>query len=64
MEIGTALEKLYPGKMDWETDRFLIGSRALVEEFKKGGADPRLLADRLDANLEKYLERRARYLLY
>jgi uncharacterized protein YbbC (DUF1343 family) len=63
-ELGVAFEKLYPGKIDWEVDRFLIGSRELVEAFKKGTGDPRLLADQLDAQNEKYLTRRARYLLY
>ena len=64
LELGVAFEKLYPGKIDWEVNRFLLGSRTLVDTFKKGGADPRLLADQLDALNEKYLARRARYLLY
>ncbi len=63
-ELGVAFEKLYPGKIDWEVNRFLLGSRMLVDTFKKGAADPRLLADQLDALNEKYLARRARYLLY
>ena len=64
MELGAAFEKLYPGKMDWEVNRFLIGNRTLIDTLKKGGADPRLLSDKLDAENEKYLARRARYLLY
>lgn len=64
MEIGAALEKLYPGKIDWEVNRFLLGSRAILDRLKKSDADPRRLADELDALNEKYLARRARYLLY
>ncbi|HEY3744483.1 MAG TPA: exo-beta-N-acetylmuramidase NamZ domain-containing protein [Bryobacteraceae bacterium] len=64
MELAVGIEKLFPGKMNWETDRFLIGSRELVDTLKKGGADARLLTDKLDAANEKYLARRARYLLY
>jgi len=64
MEIGVALEKLYPGKIDWEVNRFLLGNRAIVDALKKPGADARMLADQMDALNEKYLARRARYLLY
>jgi uncharacterized protein YbbC (DUF1343 family)/CubicO group peptidase (beta-lactamase class C family) len=64
MELAVAFQKLYPGKIDWEVNRFLIGSRELVDALKKGGGDARLLADHLDALNEKYLARRARYLLY
>ena len=64
MELAVGLETLYPGKIDWEVNRFLIGNRMLVDTLKKGGGDPRLLADDLDAQNEKYLARRARYLLY
>ena len=63
-ELGVAFEKLNPGKIDWESNRFLIGNRKVVELLKKGGADPRLLAQELEAENEKYLVRRARYLLY
>ena len=59
-----ALEQLYPGTIDWEINRFLLGNRALVEAFKKGGGDARAIADQLETENEKYLVRRARYLLY
>ena len=64
MELAVAFEKLYPGKMDWEVNRFLLGSRATLDVIKRGDADPRLLTEQLDAQNEKYLTRRARYLLY
>ena len=52
------------GKIDWEANRFLVGNRATLDAFKRPDADARLLADELDAQNEKYLARRARYLLY
>ena len=64
MELGAAFEKLHPGKIDWEANRFLIGNQELVGILKKGQADPRGLAAEIDAQNEKYLARRARYLLY
>jgi uncharacterized protein YbbC (DUF1343 family) len=63
-ELASAFEKLYPGKIDWEVNRFLIGNRKLIDTLKSGTADPRALADQLDTQNEKYLARRARYLLY
>ena len=64
MELAVAFQKLYPGKIDWEVNRFLIGNRAVIEAIKRGDDDARLLAGQLDAENEKYLARRARYLFY
>ena len=64
MELAVAFEKLYPGKIDWEVNRFLVGNRRIIEAIKKKDADAKLLADELEAENEKYLARRARYLLY
>jgi uncharacterized protein YbbC (DUF1343 family)/CubicO group peptidase (beta-lactamase class C family) len=63
LEIAAALLKLYPGKVDLEVNAKLIGSRAVIEALRKG-EDPRLIFDRTEAEKEKYLARRARYLLY
>ena len=63
MELGAALEKLYPGKVPWESNLRLIGSRALAEALRSG-QDPRALVEKLEPDLRRFLERRARHLLY
>lgn len=63
IEIAYALEKLYPGKMDFELNRRLIGSRVLVEAMK-AGQDSRVNASILNQGLESFLEVRKSYLLY
>jgi uncharacterized protein YbbC (DUF1343 family) len=63
MELGAALEKLYPGRLPWESNLRLIGARSLAESLRKG-QDPRALEQGLEAGLGRFIERRARYLLY
>ncbi len=62
-EVGYALEKLYTGKMDFETDRFLIGNRKVIEALK-AGQDPRTIVQSMEDELRVFLLRRAPYLLY
>jgi uncharacterized protein YbbC (DUF1343 family) len=63
LELAYALEKLYPGKINLETNRLLIGNRRLIERMK-AGEDPRALEQSLEEGLSAYLERRRPYLLY
>jgi uncharacterized protein YbbC (DUF1343 family) len=63
MELGVALEKLYPGKIPWDANLRLIGSRALVERMRKG-EDPRLLEWSVADSVAPFLEIRRKYLLY
>jgi uncharacterized protein YbbC (DUF1343 family)/CubicO group peptidase (beta-lactamase class C family) len=63
LEIAAALQKLYPGKIDFDANAKLIGSRWVVEALKRGD-DARTIYERTEAEKEKYLARRARYLLY
>ncbi len=62
LELGYALEKLYPGKIPWETNRFLIGNRAAIAAGK-AAADPKATFD-LDTGLLDFMKRRDSYLLY
>src|SRR5437660_2997521 len=39
LEMGYALETLYPGKISWDDNRFLIGNRAAIEAGKNGETD-------------------------
>ena len=63
LEIGSALERLYPGKLVWEANARLIGSRALIDALRSGG-DPRIIAESLEPSLRDFLERRKAYLIY
>lgn len=63
VEIASALQKLYPGKMDFETNRFLIGNRKLIEELKTG-RDPRTIVPELEEGINGFLTRGAPYLIY
>lgn len=62
LELGYALEKLYPGKIPWETNRFLIGNRRAIAAGK-AAADPKATFD-LDTGLLDFMKRRDSYLLY
>ena len=61
-ELGYALEKLYPGKIPWETNRFLIGNQRAVEAGK-AALDPKSAWDE-DQGVPDFLQRRESYLIY
>lgn len=63
LELISALHRLYPGKIDLETNTRLIGSRRVIDDLKNG-VDPRLLEPALSWELAPFMELRARYLLY
>jgi uncharacterized protein YbbC (DUF1343 family)/CubicO group peptidase (beta-lactamase class C family) len=60
LELAMALGKLYPGKMDWDVNKTLIGSGAVIRELKSGG-DAVRAAEEGVAAFEKL---RGKYLLY
>ena len=63
LEVAYALGKLYPGKVDLEACRKLIGNRKVIEAMK-GGEDPRAIEQRIEDQLRSFEERRRAYLLY
>ncbi len=63
VEIGAALQKLYPGRMDFESNRFLIGNRRVIEQLK-AGQDPRAIIEASESDLRKFAETRREYLIY
>ncbi len=63
LEIAAALEKLYPGKIDWNGSRRLIGSQDAINGIKVG-TDPRALEGQLNRAMEDFLAKRKSYLLY
>ncbi|MBM3725888.1 MAG: DUF1343 domain-containing protein [Acidobacteria bacterium] len=63
MEIGVALEKLYPGKLPFEVSAKLIANRAVIEGFK-AAREPLEMAAAGEAELDRFRARRAKYLIY
>jgi uncharacterized protein YbbC (DUF1343 family) len=63
LEIAYALQKLYPGKIDFETCRLLIGNRKVIDALKNG-EDARTIEQSLEEGLQAFVERRKSYLLY
>lgn len=63
LELGYAMQKLYPGKIDWEVNRFLIGNRSVIQQ-EKDGVDSRTIVQNMDDSVRDFVERRAKYLLY
>ena len=63
MEIGVALQKLFPGKIQWDANKRLIGSKDVLEGMK-AAKDPRLIQQgEMDA-LQEFIAKRKKYLLY
>jgi uncharacterized protein YbbC (DUF1343 family)/CubicO group peptidase (beta-lactamase class C family) len=63
LEIAYALQKLYPGKIDFEACRFLIGNRKIVDAMKNA-EDPRSIEQGLEEGVQSFVERRRAFLLY
>lgn len=63
LELGYALEKLYPGKIDWEANRFLIGNHEVIQA-EKDAVDPRTTVQKMEDAVAAFVERRKHYLLY
>jgi uncharacterized protein YbbC (DUF1343 family)/CubicO group peptidase (beta-lactamase class C family) len=63
IELAYALQKLYPGKINFEACRFLIGNREAIDALKSG-RDPREIEDRASRDARAFEDRRRPYLLY
>ena len=63
LELAYALQTLYPGRIDFEACRRLIGNRKAVAAMK-AGEDPRSIEQGFDEDLAKFIERRRPFLLY
>lgn len=63
LELGAALQKLYPGKIDFTLNRKLIANPETMRMLGAGD-DPRVIQDRQAEELAAFLERRAKYLIY
>lgn len=63
IELAYALQKLYPGKINFEACRFLIGNRDAIEALK-AGRDPQAVEDLAARDARAFEERRRTFLLY
>jgi len=63
LDVAYALQRLYPGKINFEACRFLIGSRDVVDALKAGTA-PGVIEERLREQVLKFEDGRRKYLLY
>jgi uncharacterized protein YbbC (DUF1343 family)/CubicO group peptidase (beta-lactamase class C family) len=63
LEIAAALQKLYPGKMDLDANRKLIGSAEVIRALAAGD-DPRDIQQKMVDSVTAFLKIREKYLLY
>jgi uncharacterized protein YbbC (DUF1343 family)/CubicO group peptidase (beta-lactamase class C family) len=63
LELASALEKLYPGKIDFGAGARLIGSDEAIRRLKAGD-DPRAIQQGFQGAVEDFLKVRERYLIY
>jgi uncharacterized protein YbbC (DUF1343 family) len=63
LEIAGALQKLYPGRIDFEADRKLIGSAEVIRALA-AGEDPRDIQQKMADGVAAFIKVRERYLLY
>ncbi len=63
IEVAAALQKLYPGKIDFRVDAKLIGNDDTVRRIA-AGEDPRAIVDGFAGAVADFVSLRAKYLLY
>jgi uncharacterized protein YbbC (DUF1343 family)/CubicO group peptidase (beta-lactamase class C family) len=63
LEVAYALEKLYPGRVNFEACRYLIGNREVIDAMK-AGQDPGAIEQRVQQQVQRFEDGRRPYLLY
>jgi uncharacterized protein YbbC (DUF1343 family) len=63
LEVAYALRKLYPGKIDLELSKQLIGNRKVIDALN-AGEDPRIIEQNLLSDIAEFMNRRRPFLLY
>ncbi len=63
LEIAVAIQKLYPGKLDYTLGKRLIGSDDAIRRIQ-AGEDPRTIQASWQDALSEFLKVRAKYLIY
>jgi|HubBroStandDraft_1064217.scaffolds.fasta_scaffold02427_8 uncharacterized protein YbbC (DUF1343 family)/CubicO group peptidase (beta-lactamase class C family) len=63
LESAAALQKLYPGKIDFDADKKLIGSAEVIHALAAGD-DPRDIQQKMADSVAEFIKLREKYLLY
>ena len=63
LEVAAAMQKLYPGKIDWAVDKRLIGSDEVIRQLQ-AGMDPRTIEQAMQDGLAAFDQMREKYLIY
>jgi uncharacterized protein YbbC (DUF1343 family)/CubicO group peptidase (beta-lactamase class C family) len=63
LELAVAIQKLYPGKIDFTLGKRLIGSNDVIARIQ-AGEDPRTIQQSYEDALDAFAQIRSRYLLY
>jgi uncharacterized protein YbbC (DUF1343 family) len=63
IEVAAGLQKLFPGNIDFEKCRWLIGNHDVVSELATG-TDPSVIWSQAQQQANQFSERRRAYLLY
>jgi uncharacterized protein YbbC (DUF1343 family) len=63
LELAVGMQKLYPGKVDFNLGKRLIGSDDVVRRIQ-AAEDPRTIQESFQDAMDTFAEMRARYLLY
>lgn len=63
IEVATALQVLFPGKIDFEKCRFLIGNHEIIKQFQLS-RDASVIWSQAQEQAKSFAERRKPYLLY
>ncbi|MGD0867989.1 MAG: exo-beta-N-acetylmuramidase NamZ domain-containing protein [Bryobacteraceae bacterium] len=63
LEIAGALQKLYPGKIDWTPAKRLMGSADVVKRIE-AGEDPRAIQQSFQDAVAEFVKLREQYLFY
>jgi uncharacterized protein YbbC (DUF1343 family)/CubicO group peptidase (beta-lactamase class C family) len=63
IELAVALEKLYPGKIDFTASRRLIGSEDVIRRIQAGD-DPRMIQQSFMEAVSAFVKMRENYLMY
>lgn len=63
LEIGYALQTLYPDRIPWDVNRSLIGNHEVIAAGK-AATDPKITVQKMDASVAGFIRRREKYLIY
>jgi uncharacterized protein YbbC (DUF1343 family) len=63
LEVAAALQKLYPGQIDFSKSKRLIGSDDVVRRLQ-AGEDPRAIEESFANQVAEFVKMREAYLLY